>query len=244
MPFPLPRLLGGALLLVVSAPLPAQELERVVPAAFGPGALVRLEGAGLEGAREASFLAAAGDDLRVLRRPLLRGPQGEWLVVAPAFGDDGPPPDGPWAWLAIDGAAPLPVFLFEAAAGRVRAAGAGSQLDDGRRLTIAFDLAGGPPLPGNAGFTLELHGAPAGAAAFAAVGLASERPWTRVRDATLAADPAAALLLGPVAVDAGGRARVTLPVPALAGVELAVQWVACDPGRSGPLYSDALVVAG
>lgn len=240
MPLPFPRLLGGVLLLL-SVSTPAQVLERVVPAAFGPGALLRLEGDGLAGLREVSFLAAAGDELRVLRRPLLRGPHGELLVVAPAFGDDGAPPDGPWAWLAVEGAAPRPVFLFEGAGGLVRAAGAGSQLADGRRLTIAFDLAGGPPVPGNQGFTLELLGAPPGAAAFALVAPARDAPWPRVGDATLVTAEAG-LALGPVVVGAEGRARLALPVPALAGAALAVQWLVHAPPAHQPLFSDALRV--
>lgn len=241
MSFPYPRLLGGVLLLVLTAPLPAQVLERVVPAAFGPGALLRLEGEGLEAAREATFLAAAGDDLRVLRRPLLRGPQGEVLVVAPSFGDDGALPDGPWAWLAVDGAPPRPVFLFEGAGGLVRAAGSGSQVADGRRLTIAFDLAGGPPVPGNEGFTLELLGAPPGATAFALVAPARDTPWPRVGDATLVTAEAG-LVLGPVVVGAEGRARLALPVPARAGAALAVQWLVHAPPARKPLFSDALRV--
>jgi len=242
MSFPLPRLLG-ALLLLFPLTASAQEPLRVVPAAFAPGALLRLDGSGLDGAREVSFLASAGDDLRVVRRPLLRGPAGEWLVVAPSFRDAGGALlDGPWAWLALDGAAPRPVFLFEGAGG-LRAAGSGSQLAGGRRLTASFDLAGGPPLPGNAGFTLELLDAPPGAAAFAAVSLSRELPWPRARDATLVADFARALLLGPVVVDGAGRARVALPVPALSGVDLAVQWLVRDPAAAAPLFSDALLVA-
>jgi len=243
MSFPSPRLLG-AVLLLLAMPATAQEALRVVPATFAPGALLRLDGRGLQAAREVAFLASAGDDLRVARRPLKRGPAGEWLVVAPALRDaEGAPLDGPWAWLAVDGAAPLPVFLFEGAGGQVRAAGSGSQLAGGRRLTASFDLAGGPPLPGNAGFTLELHEAPPGAAAFAAVGPPRELPWPRAGDATLVTDVTRALLLGPVAVGADGSARVALPVPALAGAELAVQWLVHEPASGAPLFSDALLVA-
>ena len=240
MSFPLSRLLGAALLL--SLPASAQVLHRASPAAFGPGALLRLDADALGDVRAVTFLALAGDDLRVLRQPVLRGPDGELLVVAPAFADEaGLPPPGPWAWIAAAGAA-QPVFLFEGTAGRVRAAGAGTQRPEGGRLSIAFDLAGGPPAPGNAGFTLRLLGSPPGAAAFAVVGVPAAGPWPRVRDATLVADFARAVLVGPVVVDADGMASVALPVPAVGGAALAVQWLVIGHNRIQPLLSDALVV--
>ena len=108
------------------------------------------------------------------------------------------------------GGASQPVFLFEGAAGLVRTAGAGSQLPQGGRLSITFDLAGGPPSPGNAAFTLELLEAPPGAAAFAVVSLPREASWERLRDATLVADLTRAVLVGPVAVDQDGTARAAL----------------------------------
>lgn len=241
MSFPLPRLAWAALLL--SVPASAQVLHRASPAAFGPGALLRLDAALPADVRELAFMAQVGGELCARRVAVFEGPEGERLAVAPAFSDAaGAPPDGPWAWVAAGGAS-QPVFLFEGAGGLVRAAGAGSQRGPGGRLSITFDLAGGPPTPGNAGFTLVLLGAPPGAAAFAVVSLPREAPWERLRDATLVADLGRALWVGPVPVDADGTARVALPVPALPGVELAVQWLAFDAVRREPLASDALRVA-
>jgi hypothetical protein len=241
MSFPLSRLAWAALLL--SVPASAQVLHRASPAAFGPGALLRLDAALPGDARELTIMAQVGGELCLRRAPLLAGPEGERLALAPAFADEGgASPDGPWAWVAAGGAA-QPVFLFEGAAGLVRTAGAGSQLAQGGRLSITFDLAGGPPSPGNAGFTLALLGAPPAAAAFAVVALPREAPWERLRDATLVPDLSRAVLVGPVAVDEDGTARVGLPVPALPGADLAVQWLVRDGARREPLVSDALRVA-
>jgi hypothetical protein len=233
----------AAAALALSSPLAAQEVDSVRPAVLAPGALVRVEGSGLASVREVRFTALGPDDALMVRaQPVLRAADDALLVAAPAFADAPPhaAPLSPWAWLTADGATPRPVFLLESAAGRVRAAGAGSQRPDGTRLGASFDLAGGPPLPGNAGFALTLSSAPAGAAAFVLVGSPAPPPLLRVRDAALAVDLSASwVLVGPFVVQPGRDLRVELPVPAVTGFTLATQWVVR--GGAELLLSDALV---
>ena len=235
------RLAAAALVCLASSA--AQVVDSIRPAILAPGALVRVEGRGLASVHTVRFLALGpGDQLLLVTQPALRAADGELRVVVPAFADEpvAATPESPWAWIAVDGAAARPVFLLEATQGRVRLAGAGSQRPDGERLAIAFDLAGGPPNPGNAGFALELHGAPPRAAAFVLAGLAAAPPLLRVRDAVVGVDLSAGyVLLGPLATDSRGVARAGLPVPSLAGVTLAAQWVVPSDGM--PLLSDALV---
>jgi hypothetical protein len=238
--------LRGALaaLAVLALPCAAQVLECVRPAVFAPGALLRLTGRELGGVREVSFTALCGADALVLRRPVLRAEPGEVLVVAPAFGDHEPCTVGsPWGWVSVPGARPLPAFLLEGSAGRIAAAGAGSQLPEGGRLAIAFELAGGEPRPGNGSGTLELHGAPPGAMAFVAASLPVPPPWTRLRDATLVADlTPPCVLLGPFAVEADGIAHAPLPLPSIVGLRLAVQWLVGAGRPDDVLLSDALLI--
>jgi len=235
------RLAAAALVCLTSSA--AQVVDAIRPAILAPGALVRVQGRELASVRAVRFLAVGpGDELLLRTQPVLRADDGELRVVVPAFADEptDATPASPWAWIAVEGAAARPVFLLEAMQGRVRLTGAGSQRPEGERLAIAFDLAGGPPNSGNAGFALELHGAPPRAAAFVLAGLAAAPPLLRVRDAVVGVDLAAGyVLLGPIATDGHGVARAGLPVPSLAGVTLAAQWVVQANGV--PLLSDALV---
>jgi len=235
---------GALAMLVLALPCAAQVRHSVRPAVFAPGALLRLTGRELGDVREVLFTALCGDDALTLRRPVLRGGPDELLVVVPAFGDDSACAIGsPWGWVGVPGARPLPAFFLQGTAGRLRAAGAGSQLPDGSRLSIAFELAGGEPRPGNASGTLELHGAPPGVVAFAAVSLPAPQPWPRWRDATLVVDQAPpCVLLGPFAVEADGVARARLPLPSIAGVQLAVQWLVGAARPDDVLVSDALLI--
>src|SRR5262245_26299818 len=236
------RLAAAALVCMASSA--AQVVDSIRPAILAPGALVRVEGRGLAAVHTVRFLALGpGDQLLLVTQPVLRAEDGELRVVVPAFADEPTraTPESPWAWIAVDGAAARPVFLLEATQGRVRLAGAGSQRPDGERLAIAFDLAGGPPNPGNAGFALELHGAPPRAAAFVLAGLAAAPPLLRVRDAAVGVDLSVGyVLLGPIVTDADGVTRTAMPVPALAGLTFAAQWLLTAHGL--PLLSDALVV--
>ena len=235
------RLAAAALVCLTSAA--AQVVDAIRPAILAPGALVRVQGRELASVREVRFLARGpGDQMLQRVQSVVRAEDGELCAVVPAFADgpDGAMPASPWAWVAVEGAAARPVFLLEATHGRVRLAGAGSQRLDGTRLVVAFDLAGGPPLPGNASFALTLSGAPAGAAAFVLAGTPAPPPRFRVRDAALGVDLLRSwVLLGPCVVRPAGEARVELPVPALTGVSFAVQWVVEDGAQ--PLLSDALV---
>ncbi|HEX5010246.1 MAG TPA: hypothetical protein VFY71_07580, partial [Planctomycetota bacterium] len=75
---------------------------------------------------------------------------------------------------------------------------------------------------------------------FVLAGLAAAPPLLRVRDAVVGVDLSAGfVLLGPLATDSRGVARAQLPVPSLAGVTLAAQWLVQAGGL--PLLSDALV---
>ena len=235
------RLAAAALVCLTSSA--AQVVDAIRPAILAPGALVRVQGRELASVRAVRFLALGpGDELLLRTQPVLRADDGELRVVVPAFADEptGAAPTSPWAWVAVEEAAARPVYLLEGTQGRVRLAGAGSQRPAGERLAIAFDLAGGPPNPGNARFALELHGAPPRAAAFVLAGLAAAPPQLRVRDAVVSVDLSAGyVLLGPLATDSQGVARAELPVPSLAGVTLAAQWVMHVDGVL--LLSDALV---
>ena len=236
------RLAAAALLCL--PPAAAQVVEAIHPEALAPGALVRVQGRDLDSVREVRFLARGGDAEPLVRvQPVLRAEGGELCLVVPSFADDPTRavPSSPWAWLEGAQAPARPVFLLEAMRGRVRLAGAGSQRADGERLSVAFDLAGGLPAAGNAAFTLQLHGAPAGAAAFVVVGVPAQAPLLRLRDAALAVELACShVLLGSCVTAADGRARAAVPLPSLAGITIAAQWLV--DGGGAPLLSDALVV--
>jgi hypothetical protein len=235
----------AAAALVLSSALAAQVLDGVRPAAFGPGALLRLTGHGLAGVASVRFTALGpGDELLVRDQPVVRAADGQLLVVAPAFADRDPgvAPLSPWGWVGVADAAPRPGFLLEGTAGRVRVAGAGTQLPDGGRLGVSFDPLSGLPAAGNGGFTLTLDGAPPGAAAIVLAGPPADGPRVRVGDAALGLDLASgSMLVGTCAVGADGTAVLRLPVPAVNGVAIAALWVVARP-PGGLAFSDTLVV--
>jgi hypothetical protein len=231
------RRLGVALTL--ASALGAQSIDSLRPQAVAPGALLQLDGRELAGAALVRFTALGpGGTLLVREQPLLHHGSA-LLAVVPAFSDAGSAPLSPWGWVSVPGARPVPLFLLEGTAGRVSVAGAGSQLGE-RRLGVSFDPAAGPPDAGNAGFTLTLHGAPAGRPAMVLAGLPRAGPRLRLRDAALGLDFASSFIVaGFCLTDGEGRAELQLPVPLLSGVSIAALWVVAAP--EGLAFSDTLL---
>jgi hypothetical protein len=228
--------------LVCCSALSAQSLQTVQPAAAAPGALLRLDGAELGGVRSVRFTAlGANDELLVREAPIVSADATTLRVVVPAFADAGAAPQSPWGWVTVAGAPPQPLYFLEGTAGRVRVAGAGTQLANGERLAVSFDPLDGPPSGGNAQFRLVLQGAPAGAPALVLAGPLADGPRLRVGDAALGLDLASSFVVaGSCLTGADGTASLSLPVPALSGVTVAVMWAVVKPcGRLA--FSDTLV---
>ena len=230
--------------LVFCSALSAQSLQTVQPAAVAPGALLRLGGEALAGVKSVRFTALGANDELILRdQPVVAADEWSLRVVVPAFADAGSAPLSPWGWVTVEGAPPQPLFLMEGTAGRVRVAGAGTQLASGERLTVSFDPLGGPPTGANAQFRLVLQNAPAKAPALVLAGPPADGPRLRVGDAALGLDLASSFVVaGSCLTGPDGTASLSLPVPALSGVTVAVMWAAVKPcGRLA--FSDTLVAS-
>ena len=232
----------AALILVPS--VFAQSFKQVVPAAFAPGDVVSVRGSGLGGVTQVSFTAIVGGFLGVhtINQPVTTATPAELLLTAPLFNSFVPPFAGSTPFGTAAGS--LPVYFMEGTFGQTTTGGAGSPssmfpLD---KLVVDFDLSMGGPQPGNANFTLELENAPSGAAAFVLAGRPAAMPLPFAGGLMVVDTSVPFLVLGPHVVDANGQAQAKLPIPAMVGATVALQWFTRDPVSNKPLISNALVL--
>ena len=236
------RAAAAALLLVPSAL--AQTIKEIVPAAFAPGDVVSVRGDTLAGLVQIPFTATVGGFVGTwtINAPVLTATPTELIVQAPLFNNFVPPFAGSSPFGTV--AAAVPGYFMEGTFGQTTTAGQGSPssavpLD---RLVIDFDLAAGGPQPGNANFTLELENAPSGAAAFVLAGRPLAAPVPFAGGQLVVDTHVPFLILGPHAVGVNHQAQAKLPIPAMVGATVALQWFSRDPVSNKPLISNALVL--
>jgi hypothetical protein len=233
----------------------AQTLTRVTPEVGAPGDTVLISGTNLGGTSTVRFGANVG------------GFAGFWVVqvapvqvtptlvtaVVPVFGNflPGGLPLGstPVGTVDVGGggfANSLPFFYLEQTAGVLDTPGLGTTLGGlvGRPV-VGFQIAGGAPVPGNAGFTLTLENAvPAGTATLA-LGSPATPPGTSYLDGFVGIDlnQPFQLLAPSFTVNASGDVAWNLPIPGgPLNVTIAVVWVVVDPVTGGVGISDGLKV--
>lgn len=251
----MPRSLPTCLVLaLMAAPAVAQV---PVPPVGEPGDVIAIEGSGLAATQHVDFLAIVGGFVgfeHMLVQPLSVSDT-RVEVLVPASGHFLPPPplaDGDPVGLVtlLDGAfqpvgAQAPFGYLEITFGAVQTLGLGSPLPAPQpgAPAVAFDLAGGAPAAGNAGFVLELHAAAPGAACFVLAGRPAVPPYPLLNGGTLVTSlQGPFLLLGPFAADGQAVARAALPVPAAgAGLDVSLQWAFRHPQDNLLRVSNALV---
>ena len=237
-------------LCIFSLSLVAQPtISRVTPAAASPGDLVIISGSGLGAATSVQFFAVVGGFVGVWTVNVIPSSQSPTRVTAvvPQMAGFAPPNAippgialGTVAIVVPDPLNPsgstttnlLPFHYLQAEA-TVTTLGTGStQQQPGLgKAVIAFQIAGGAPIPGNNSFVLSCENSTPGSSGILAVGSPATTPYIPVGDGTLVIDLAAPyILLQPFLSDANGD--IFLPAampPAPFGVSLSLQWGLFDP---------------
>ncbi len=228
--------------------LDAQTISRVVPDAASPGDLVIVQGSGLGAVASVRFRATVGGfagSWTVDVTPLSLSATALTVRVPQMAGFAPPtavPPGDPMGRISIGASGTRFFFLQGTFDPRTNLApqsvtqGVGTTQSTGAgRPVVCFDLDGGAPVAGNAGFVFELENAVPASAATAVIGLPAPLPYLPIGDGTLTVGTAVMVFVGPIATDAAGDARLPLPVPGapVSSVDIALQWAVLDAGLAG-----------
>ena len=242
-----------ALLLLLTASVTAQisigipTLSRVIPEVASPGDRIIFEGSDLLAITGVDFTATVGGfaGVQTITVTPLLVTQNRVEALVPMFNSFVPPniPSGgssPMGTVRLTESNGLmsgttPFVYLEATFGQMMTVGQGTTLSTGSgRAVVSMDLAGGPPLPGNANFVLEIENAPANTFAIAAVGAPATSPLILVGDGQLMVEQVNPQpFIFPVTLtDATGTASVPIPIPGPGpfGVTAVFQWVVLDGG--------------
>jgi hypothetical protein len=242
-----------------AVPAHAQTITRVTPEIGAPGDLISISGSFLGGTGSVRFVAHIGGfgSIWIITVPPVLVTPNLVIGVVPLFGNFAPPggPNGSLPIGTVDVGSPtssnsLSFFYLEQTAGAIDTPGLGTTLgglNANARPVIGFQIAGGPPVSGNALFTLTLeNAAPTGIATLALgappvpplvpyldgyIGLNLLQPWQLLVTQSFLIDP-----FGDVAsnipIFGGGPLNVTV----------ALVWVVVDPFTGGVGVSDGLKV--
>lgn len=246
-------LVAVAITLLFTAAPRAQTITRVTPEAAAPGDLVILTGPNLQGVSIVRFFATVGGFVGTWTVDVTPQSVSSTRVTAlvPMMAAFAPPnatpPGNPVGTVqAINPLGPSAPntlsFFYMQAIPTVTTAGLGTTQPGLGRPVVGFTIAGGPPVTGNAGFTLTLENAIPGAVAQIFVGAPDPAPSVMVGDGLVAIDLTQPFFSLPSAtVDAAGDVHLPLPIPTSPlNFTFMLQWLEVDPATGQSYISNGL----